>query len=363
MITNNYITLIISPLIALILVLVLTPFFRKIAFKLNFVDKPNYRKSHFTAIPLIGGFMVFLCATIALTISKYFNPSFQQISPLIIGSFILLVMGIIDDKVNLRASLKLIIQLGVAVFVYSSGIKIESLFGILGINEIPEIFKFILTVLIITGTVNAFNLSDGIDGLAGGLAIIGFTSFSIIALVHQQYLFASLFLTIIGALIGFLKYNLSKKRKIFMGDAGSLFLGYILVVSGIMLIQESTNTPDITRTLSTVIGVLILPVIDSIRVYRKRIQKGFSPFRADKTHLHHLLLGLKLEHKKATLVIVITAITLLMLSIFAGEYFSNTATIIILLFLFSVISRFLSMNNEINEWRKKIYELENDNRS
>ena len=148
-----------------------------------------------------------------------------------------------------------------------------------------------------------------------------------------------------------------------MGDAGSLFLGYILVVSGIMLIQESTNTPDITRTLSTVIGVLILPVIDSIRVYRKRIQKGFSPFRADKTHLHHLLIGLKLDHKKATLIIVITAITLLLLSIFAGEYFSNTTTIVILLFLFSVISRFLSMNNEINEWRKKIRELENDNHS
>lgn len=360
---KNYITLIISPIISLLLVLMLTPFFRKIAFKINFVDKPNYRKSHFTAIPLIGGFMVFLCSTIALTISKIVEPDFQQISPLIIGSFILLVMGIIDDKVNLKATLKLVVQLGVAVFVYFSGIKIESMFGILGINEIPEIFKFILTVLIITGTVNAFNLSDGIDGLAGGLAIIGFTAFSIIALVHQQYLFASLFLTIIGALIGFLKYNLSKKSKIFMGDAGSLFLGYILVVSGIMLIQESTNTPDITRTLSTVIGVLILPVIDSIRVYRKRIQKGFSPFRADKTHLHHLLLGLKFEHKKATLIIVITAISLLLFSIFAGEFISNTATIILLLFLFSVISRFLSMNNEINEWRKKIHELENDNRS
>ena len=357
---TNYIILVISPLIALVLVLALTPFVRKIAFKFNFVDKPNYRKSHFTSIPLIGGFMVFVCSTIALTVSKMYDPDFNQISPLIIGSFILLVMGIVDDKVNLRASLKLIIQLGIAVFVYFSGIKIESLFGILGVNEIPEFLKFILTVLIITGTVNAFNLSDGIDGLAGGLAIIGFTSFSIIALVHQQYLFASLFLTIIGALIGFLKYNLSKKSKIFMGDAGSLFLGYILVVSGIMLIQEATNTPDITRTLSTVIGVLILPVIDSIRVYRKRIQKGFSPFRADKTHLHHLLLGLKLDHKKATLIIVITAVTLLLISLFAGTIFSNTATIILLLFLFSVVSRFLSMNNEINEWRKKIHELEND---
>ena len=360
---KNYIILIISPLIALILVLVLTPIFRKVAFKINFVDKPNYRKSHFTAIPLIGGFMVFLASTIALTISKFFEPDFQQISPLIIGSFVLLVMGIIDDKVNLRASIKLVIQLGVAIFVYLSGIKIESLFGILGVYEIPDFLKFTLTVLIITGTVNAFNLSDGIDGLAGGLAIIGFTSFSIIALIHKQYLFASLFLTIIGALIGFLKFNLSKKRKIFMGDAGSLFLGYILVVSGIMLIQESNKTSDITRTLSTVIGVLILPVIDSIRVYRQRIQKGFSPFRADKTHLHHLLLGLKLEHKKATLVIVITAVTLLLISLFAGTIFSNTATIILLLFLFSIISRFLSMNNEINEWRKKIHELENDNRS
>jgi len=347
-----------SPIISLLLVLILTPILRKLAYKINFVDKPNYRKSHFTPVPLIGGFVVFLSTAIAISISLKLDPNFIKIIPVIIGAFSLLVMGMIDDKINLRPILKLVIQLIVSYYIYLSGIKIESLFGILWINELPEFVKMLITVVAITGTVNAFNLADGIDGLAGGLAIIGFTAFAIISIILRNYTFAILFLTIIGALIGFLNFNLSKKRKIFMGDAGSLFLGFILVVSGIVLIQSTMNTSDISMTFSTVVGVLILPVIDSLRVYRKRIKKGKSPFKADRTHLHHLLLNLKLEHKKATLIIVVAVVLLLSVSIFTGVFLSNTANIIVLLVLFAVVTRILSLNDEINEWRDKIKELE-----
>ncbi len=355
---NNLYFLLISPILSLILVLLLTPIFRKIAIKINFVDKPNFRKAHFTPIPLVGGFTVFICSAIVLSFSIHGNSEFKQIIPVIIGAFVLLVMGIIDDKINLKAIFKLIIQLLISYYIYACGIKIDSLFGIFWINELPEFMKLILTIIVITGTVNAFNLSDGIDGLAGGLAIIGFSAFSIIAVILNHHVLAILYLTIIGSLIGFLKFNLSKKNKIFMGDAGSLFLGFILVVSGIMLLQFSVSTPNISMTFSTVIGVLILPVIDSIRVYRKRIMKGYSPFRADKTHLHHLLLNLKLEHKKATLIIVITVVTLLCLSIFSGTYFSYTTSIIIMLVLFAIITKLLSLNDEINDWLKKMKDLE-----
>lgn len=355
---NQIYFLIAAPLISLVLVLILTPLFRKFAVKINFVDKPNYRKAHFTPIPLVGGFTIFFCSSIVLVLSLHGNNEFKQIIPIIIGAFVLLVMGLIDDKINLKAIFKLIIQLLVSYYIYLCGIKIDTLFGILWIDELPEIIKLLLTIIIITGTVNAFNLSDGIDGLAGGLAIIGFTAFSIIAIILNHYVLAILFLTIIGGLIGFLKYNLSKKNKIFMGDAGSLFLGFILVVSGIMLLQYSVSTPNISKTFSVVVGVLILPVIDSIRVYRKRIIKGYSPFRADKTHLHHLLINLKLDHKKATLIIVIGVVTLVLISFFSGSYFSNTVSILIILFLFATVTKLLSINDEINDWSKKIKDLE-----
>lgn len=348
----------ISPFAALILVLIITPLLRKIALKINFVDKPNYRKAHFTPVPLIGGITVFLCAFSVLSFSIHNNNEFKQIIPVIIGAFILLVMGIIDDKINLKAIFKLVIQLLVSYYIFLSGVKIDSLFGIFWIEKLPETASLILTILIITGTVNAFNLSDGIDGLAGGLAIIGFSAFAILAFVLNHYVLVILYLTIIGALIGFLKYNLSKKNKIFMGDAGSLFLGFILVVSGIMLLQSSVSTPNFSKVFSTIVGVLILPVIDSIRVYWRRIKKGYSPFRADKTHLHHLLLNLKLNHKKATLIIVITVLTLLSLSIFSGSYFSHTTNIFVLLIIFAVVTRLLALNDEINDWLKKMKDLE-----
>jgi UDP-GlcNAc:undecaprenyl-phosphate GlcNAc-1-phosphate transferase len=349
----------IYPFVSFLLVLFVTPTFRKLANKIGMVDKPNFRKSHYSPIPVIGGFVIFFAASLTLCINRKLDKEFFELQSLFIGAFIMLIVGIVDDKINVRAIIKLIIQLSLAFFVYSSGIKIESLFGIFGVNELPEFLKFGLTILIITGTVNAFNLTDGIDGLAAGLAIIGFTAFSIIAIMLNKVLLAFVFLTIIGALIGFLKFNLSKKNKIFLGDAGSLFLGYVLVVSGMILIKTSINTSNIAVTLSTVIGVLVLPVIDSIRVYTRRIKRGYSPFRADKTHLHHLLINLKIEHGSASVIIVITTVTLLLLSVFTGSFFSHTVTIISLLILFAAFSNILSLNNEINEWIKKNRELEN----
>jgi UDP-GlcNAc:undecaprenyl-phosphate GlcNAc-1-phosphate transferase len=355
---NQILYYLLSPISALVLVLILTPLLRKIALKINFVDKPNYRKSHFTPVPLIGGIMVFLCSAIVLAFSIHKNEEFRQIIPIILGAFVLLVMGIIDDKINLKAIFKLVIQLLVSYYIFLSGIRIESLFGIFWIEKLPELGSLILTVIVITGTVNAFNLSDGIDGLAGGLAIIGFSAFAILAFLLNHYVLMIMYFTIIGALIGFLNYNLSKKYKIFMGDAGSLFLGFILVVSGIMLLQSATSTPNFSKVFSTIIGVLILPVIDSIRVYWRRIKKGYSPFRADKTHLHHLLLNLKLNHKKATLIIVITVLSLLCLSIFSGSYFSYTTNIFVLLIIFAVVTRLLALNDEINDWLRKMKDLE-----
>lgn len=346
------------PILAFLIVLTITPLFRKLASVVGLLDKPNFRKSHYSPIPVVGGVIIFLACIVTVLVQYHYAIEFKYLSVLLYGSTIILIVGVFDDRYNLPAFFKLLVQLGLAYFVYSSGIKIESLFGIFGINELPEIVKMILTILIITGTINAFNLTDGIDGLAAGLAIIGLSAFVIISILVKEVFLSLLFFTIIGSLIGFLKFNLGKKNKIFLGDAGSLFLGYILVVSGLILIKTSISTNNIAVTLSTVIGVMILPVIDSIRVYTGRISRGSSPFRADKTHLHHLLINLKLRHGKASVIIVVIALVLLMLSILSGTFFSHTVTVILLLVLFTLFSNLLALNNDINEWTYKNKALE-----
>jgi UDP-GlcNAc:undecaprenyl-phosphate GlcNAc-1-phosphate transferase len=355
---KNFLIFSLFPLASLLLSFILIPLFRKAALKVGFVDKPNFRKKHFTPIPLVGGISVFISSAIIIGFISNKNQDFKTLIPVFIGAFVLLIMGIIDDKLNLKALYKLLIQILVSYYIYLSGIKIDSLYGILWVNELPEYASMLITIIVITGTVNAFNLSDGIDGLAGGIAILGFSAFSIISIILNHYVLAILYLTFIGSLIGFLRFNLSKKHKVFMGDAGSLFLGFILVVSGIMLLQFSSSTANITKTFSVVVGVLIIPVFDSIRVYFKRIKKGYSPFRADRTHLHHLLINLKLDHKKATFSIVILVLTLIIISIFSSSYFSKTFTLVIILLIFGIITKLLSLNDEINDWLKKMKEIE-----
>jgi UDP-GlcNAc:undecaprenyl-phosphate GlcNAc-1-phosphate transferase len=353
-ITNIFLT----PVVSLLMVLLLTPLVRKFALKFQLVDNPNARKLHKLPIPLIGGILVFLSSFIALAFNIEFAGGISQLNPLLIGASIILIMGVVDDKVDLKANHKLLIQLGLSYFIFLSGIKIDSLYGVFGIYELPEHLQFLVTVLIITGTVNAFNLTDGIDGLAAGLAIIAFFAFTIIAFSLNKINLAILFLSILGALIGFLKYNLGKSNKIFMGDAGSLFLGFILVVSGIMLIQAAENTPKISETLPTVIAVLLIPTIDSLRVYWTRIRNGKSPFKADKTHLHHLLITLRLKHSSATMMIVVFTVLFLGFATYLTNYLSITFIIISLISIFLLISNTLTKFNEVNKWRKKLKDLE-----
>ncbi len=267
-------------------------------------------------------------------------------------------MGVYDDRNDMRASLKLIVQIILAYLAFASGIRLDSMFGIFGIYELPIAVQYLLTLVVIAGVINAFNLMDGIDGLAAGLAVVGLSAFTYVAFITGNTYLAILYLSLIGALIGFLRFNFSKKSKIFMGDAGSLVLGYILVVSGIMLMKSAYNSDHGTVTQAIVIGVLVLPVIDSLRVYRRRIKTGYSPLRADKTHFHHMVLFLGIPHKWASFLIVFFSLCIIVLSIVFGTLFSMTYTIIALLLFFVVFSSILGVNSDINIWKEKIKKLE-----
>ncbi len=348
----------IIPFLALVFTLVLTPAIRKFAQKINLVDKPNARKVHNTPVPLIGGIVVFISSSVAMLLCPGIFAKNDQLYAIVVGAFILLFMGVIDDKIDIRASYKLFIQLALSHFAFTSGIKIDSFFGVFGIYALPEFISYIVTLVVIAGVVNAFNLTDGIDGLAAGMAIVGFAAFAILAWMLDSGIYFTLFLTIIGALLGFLRHNLSKTKKIFMGDAGSLFLGFILVTSGIILIQTSQHTERLSTTCLTVISVLIIPVADSLRVYRSRIKEGYSPFRADKTHLHHLMLHFGIKHKAASALIVSFAAGLILIAVFTGSYFSLTFTLLALIGIFIIISSILSLNKEVSTWLERIKNME-----
>lgn len=346
------------PFISLVLVLVLMPLARKVAIKISLVDKPNFRKVHTVPVPLVGGILVVISSMIALFVfpevwhleKKYFS--------ILICSLILLIVGIIDDKIDLRWTIKFSVQLILAWFLFESGIKIGSMFGIFGINELPLTAQYVLTLTVIVGVVNAFNLMDGIDGLVAGLAILGLSAFTVIAFLNNNQFLMVLYLSLIGALIGFLRFNLSSKEKVFMGDSGSLVLGFILVSSGILLLKDAANSPFSSVTFAIIVGVLALPVADSLRVYRRRLKNGSSPFKADKMHFHHMVLYLGLKHKSASLLIIFISFSLIIISLFLGTYFSITFMLIINLIVFILISEILWLNRKINIWRTKIKKLE-----
>ncbi len=355
---ENYV---ISLLLSIILTIVLVPIFRKLAIAVELVDKPNQRKVHQTAIPLVGGVVIFIST---LIVSLVFYSNWQDIAiekVLALGTFVLLVMGVIDDKLNIRASFKLLIQLLLAHYVFVNGVGITSFYGIFGIYELPLFLQYSLTLIVITGCINAFNLMDGIDGLAAGLAIVALSLFAYLAYCQGSSFLLILFLSIIGSLIGFLRFNLSKKRKIFMGDAGSLFLGFILVVSGIYMIQMAEKTAtQLPFTLSVVIGVLALPVIDSLRVYRGRIKNGYSPFKADRSHLHHLVLLLGIPHKYSSMLIVGVSVVLILVNVLFGSFFGVTFSLAVILFFFIGVTTILKINQEVKTWRENIRQLEEE---
>jgi len=334
------------------------PIVRKIAVKISLVDKPNVRKVHKVPVPLVGGILIVMSSMGSLLIFPEIWDIDRKYYVLLVCSLVLLVVGVIDDKIDLRWSIKFGVQLALAWFLFDSGIRIESMFGIFGINELPLTAQYFMTLIVIVGVANAFNLMDGIDGLAAGLAVLGLSAFAIVAFLNNNQFLVLFYLSFIGGLIGFLRFNLASKNKIFMGDSGSLVLGFILVSSGILLIQEANYTSNSPVTFAVIVGVLALPVADSLRVYRRRLKNGNSPFKADKTHFHHMVLYLGIKHKLASLFIIFISLLLIVMSLVLGTLFSLTFMIIINLVVFVIISEILSLNKNINIWKKKIKDLE-----
>jgi len=273
--------------------------------RLKLFDRPNARKEHSVPTPTFGGISIFAGMMVSLLFwFKFYN------HPSIITFFLSMVLlfgvGIMDDLKDLAARYKLVIEAGLASLLAVSGIRITSFGGLFGITELHIIAQYLITVVTIVGITNAFNLIDGIDGLAGGLGFMSLVTLGIFLTISKDLNYAMIAFALAGALLGFLYFNFNPAR-IFMGDTGSLMLGFIIAVLCVQLMKINSihPIPVVPNIYVFTLGIVMIPVFDTLRVFGTRIWKGRSPFSADKTHIHHLITNKGFTHGFAARIICV----------------------------------------------------------
>jgi len=268
-------------------------------------DRPNARKEHLVPTPTFGGISIFAGMMVSLLFwFKFYNH--PSIITFFLSMILLFGVGIMDDLKDLAARYKLVIEAGVASLLAVSGIRITSFGGLFGINELHITAQYIITVVTIVGITNAFNLIDGIDGLAGGLGFMSLVTLGIFLTISKDLNYAMIAFALAGALLGFLYFNFNPAR-IFMGDTGSLMLGFVIAVLCVQLMKVNAihPTPVVPNIYVFTLGIVMIPVFDTLRVFGTRIWKGRSPFSADKTHIHHLITNKGFTHAFAARIICV----------------------------------------------------------
>ena len=270
-------------------------------------DEPDERKSHKSKIPTLGGiafFSGFIVAS-AVCVPALADSPFQY---MVAAFFVIFMVGMKDDIVGLTPLKKLIGQL-MATFavIYLGNLQINSMYGFLGIQDLPPHFSLLLTYFTFLVVINAFNLIDGVDGLAGSIGMLVSGVLGTYFLYTGEILYAVIGFGMAGGLAAFLIYNISPAR-IVMGDTGSLMVGLVNAILIVKFIQVAGNPAgklSIESIPAVAIAVLILPLFDTLRVFAIRMMHGRSPFTADRNHIHHYLLALNLNHRQTTLVCVV----------------------------------------------------------
>ena len=271
--------------------LAMTPLARRLALKTGFIDQPNQRKVHGVAIPLMGG--VAICGAVLGALFLCGHHYVQELFGILSAAFLLFVVGLIDDRRHLPCSVRLAVQTTVAVYLYFNGVQVR-------LHWLPDSVNCLLTLLWLVGITNASNLLDNMDGLNGGISAIAAAFFTVMAALHGQFMVASLSAAVLGACIGFLVFN-SRPASIFMGDAGSLFLGLLLAVIGIKL-----RFPDNVNMVTWMVPVLVMgiPIFDTTLVFVSRLRRGLNPLTAaGKDHTSHRLVDHGFSHLRAVIIL------------------------------------------------------------
>lgn len=318
-------------------------------------DTPDSRKSHTHPIPRLGGFtflpviMLTFLPILAIQMQwldastmTYSAVSMSNHIFLMSGGVVLMLIGIKDDLIGSKASRKFIIQIIAASFLIFSGNYINTLHGLFGIYEIPAYVGMPLTVFFVVYVINSFNLIDGVDGLAGTLGCIAAFGFGILLLLEQDCPYSILAFAILGVLISFLRYNFSNKRKIFMGDTGSLTIGYLLAFLAVHFSMSTAHTSaeSVAQPIVLAWSVMFVPLFDTFRVICVRAWHRKPLFSPDRNHIHHKLLDLGYTHKETTIILAVCALVILLFNVIMQQNAMNINLILTLncamSFLFSI---------------------------
>lgn len=316
--------------IALVVSYLLTPSVKKLAIKIGAVDRPNARKVHTHVIPRLGGLAIYIGFMAAVL---FCVPLQHELVGMLLGCTAIVAVGIWDDICNIPAKVKLVGQILAACIPIAFGIQIEWLTNPFGdIIVLPEIIAIPVTIFWIIGFTNTVNLIDGLDGLAAGVAFIASISMFLLAYNLNQFLPALVIVSMAGAALGFLQYNFNP-AKIFMGDTGSMLLGYTLSVAAVLGLVKTAATV----ALVVPIIALGLPILDTTFAIIRRKMSGVPIFQPDKGHLHHRLLALGMTQKQAVLIMYFVSMILGIVALFVANVSYKTGIVTVLVVLAVII--------------------------
>lgn len=299
--------------------------------KKRLFDQINERKSHSGTIPRLGGVTFFpgtlLSFALVLGLSFFYGSDlgidsesrlFSEFLFVISGSVLLFFIGLMDDLVGISYGKKLITQIFAGMTLVYSGVAIDNLGGLFGVYHVPIEVGTILTVLLVVFIVNAFNFIDGVDGLCSSLGILALSTLGIWFLISHFFVYAMMAFGMIGVVLMFLMYNvLGDRLKIFMGDTGSLTLGFFVIFLGLKFYSLNIHSFEyvVDAAPAVLLGIIFVPAFDAVRVVVSRIHAGLSPFNPDKRHIHHKFIQLGFSHLQCTAVIVLIQTGFIVLNI------------------------------------------------
>ncbi|WP_076588978.1 UDP-N-acetylglucosamine--undecaprenyl-phosphate N-acetylglucosaminephosphotransferase [Vibrio ostreicida] len=324
---------------------------RKVAKNIGLVDKPSERKLHQGSVPLVGG--ISIC--ISLLYFLFNNPVIIPNTKLYAGCIIVLVsVGFLDDKFDLSFKLRFAIQAILSVMMMTlGGIELSTIGDVFGSGEIVTLgwFGYLVTILAVVGAINAFNMVDGIDGLLGGLSVVTFSGLGIMLAHDGQYNIAYICLVMVVIMLPYILLNLGafgRKRKVFMGDAGSMLIGFTVIWFLLLSSQNGTNPP--LRPV-TALWLIAVPLMDMAAIMIRRIRRGNSPFKPDREHLHHIFQRLGLSSTQTLIAICSLASVYACVGIYS-EVSGVAEYVMLYAFIICFLIYLILMNNiwKITSW-------------
>ncbi|WP_210442894.1 UDP-N-acetylglucosamine--undecaprenyl-phosphate N-acetylglucosaminephosphotransferase [Vibrio crassostreae] len=329
---------------------------RKFAKKIGLVDKPNARKLHNGTIPLVGGVSICISILYFLFNNPHTLPSTQLYAYCVI---ILVAIGVLDDKYDISFKLRFAVQAGLSIMMMMvGGIELTTIGDVFGSGDVITLgwFGYFVTTLAVVGAINAFNMVDGIDGLLGGLSIVTFGGLGIMLSHDGQSNLAYICLVLVVVIIPYILLNLGafgRKRKVFMGDAGSMLIGFT-VIWLLLLSSQNGSAPPLRPV--TALWLIAVPLMDMAAIMIRRMRRGDSPFKPDREHLHHIFQRLGLSSTQ-TLIVICSIATLYAVIGISGEILNIPEYVMFYAFVicFAVYLVILSNIWKITSYIRKVH--------